>query len=112
MKTESWQVQFQAEISHAIAAREKGNEGMARVCARRAAGVVIGEVLRRRGFTSLPPSIYDRWQMFADIPGLPPQYKDIAAHFLVRVTPEHTLPLPVDLIAEAQQLAAILLEAN
>ena len=32
------------EIERAIAARMAGNEGMARVCARRAVGIILGDV--------------------------------------------------------------------
>ena len=37
------------EFERAASARRKGNEGQARVCARRAAGIAIREYLIRRG---------------------------------------------------------------
>jgi hypothetical protein len=107
-----WETDFNSEIQQAEAARTAGNEGMARVCARRAAGVVIGEYIQRSGLPDPGPGAYERIQYVADMPGVPPQARRVAAHLLTRVTPEHTLPIEVDLIAEARWLKEILLESK
>ena len=82
---------------------------MARVCARRAAGIIIGEYLIRQGYTNLTHRVYDRIAMFNDLPDLDQKYKDIANHFLLKVNPDHKLPLDADLISEAVWLENTLL---
>jgi len=110
MMNASWQTQFQTEIETAQSARQRGNEGMARVCARRAAGLVCAEYLRRRSRQTASNNAYDLIKMLAGLPDIPPQTAEIAAHFLVRLSPDHTLPIPADLIAEAVWLKRDLLD--
>jgi len=106
---EHWRATFEAEILQAEKARAAGNEGMARVCARRAAGALAGEYLRRQGVDLQTPSAYDRLRYLNDLPGVSPQATQAAARLLERVTPEYTLPDEADLIAEARRLRQELL---
>ncbi len=106
----SWKEEYQKEIEHAVQARSNGNEGMARVCARRAAGIIIGEYLIRKGFTNLTHSAYDRITKFSDLPDVNQYCKEIAGHFLLKVNPDHELPLNADLIDEAIWLERTLLD--
>ncbi len=46
----------------ALAARGRGNEGQARVCARRAAGVAVREYFLRLGIPIVNPGAYDLLQ--------------------------------------------------
>jgi hypothetical protein len=108
-----WKTTFEAEIRRAEEARLSGNEGMARVCARRAAGVLIGEYIKRHG-TSLVAgkesgSSYDRLRYLSELPEVSPQVAHTADHLLQRVTIEHTLMEEVDLIAETRWLRQELL---
>jgi hypothetical protein len=107
--TRSWKVEYENEISRAIGARSDGNEGMARVCARRAAGIIIGEYLSRRGHKNLKASVYSRLLLFNSLPYMDEAVKEIAGHFLLKVNHDRTLPVDVDLISEAERLAKILL---
>jgi hypothetical protein len=43
------------------------------------------------------------------MPGMSAANREIAEHLTLRVTTDHTLPIDVDLIAEARKLAANLL---
>jgi hypothetical protein len=106
----SWKVEYHKEIEHAVQARSIGNEGMARVCARRAAGIIIGEYLARKGYTNLTHSAYDRISKFCDLPDVNQYCKEIAGHFLLKVNPDHELPLNADLIDEAIGLEKTLLD--
>ncbi|MBN2145965.1 MAG: hypothetical protein JW726_01210 [Anaerolineales bacterium] len=99
---QSWKTTYHAELSHARQSRAAGNEGMARVCARRAVGALIGEYFRIHGFHSRTPSAYDRLRALLELPTINPALKEVAAHFLLRATPEHNLPIDADLIAEAE----------
>lgn len=107
--TQSWQERFSEELRQAKAAREAGNEGMARVCARRAAGIAAGEYFRRHGLTLKDPSAYARLKFLSQLPQTSPAIQEVINHFLLRINPDRSLPIQVDLIAEARWLANELL---
>ncbi len=93
---------IQTEFDRAEQARTKGNEGQARVCARRAAGIAIRDYLTRNGTHIPSTSAYDLLNLLKDDPLLPPDLKLVADHLTVRVTEEFKLPVDADLIAEAR----------
>ena len=105
-----WREEIQAEIERAEAARERGNEGQARVCARRAAGIAAREYLARQGEIVRTPSAYDLLNLLKDDPHLPPDLKQIAEHLTLRVNEEFKLPVNVDLIEEAKNFCEELLK--
>lgn len=107
---ENFNEQFNAEIEMANNARAKGNEGMARVCARRALGLVIGEYFRKNNMTDPSPNAFDRIKTFINTPSIPEEYRKIATNFTVRVTPNFHLPIDIDLIEEVKLLRTKLLE--
>lgn len=103
------QTQIQSEFERATQARIKKNEGQARVCARRAAGIAIRDFLARRG-TQIPSmSSYDLLNLIKEETLLPPDLKLIADHLTLRVTEEFKLPIEADLVAEARKLCDWLL---
>ena len=55
----AWPTNLQKEFDMAERARANNNEGQARVCARRAAGIAIREYLARKGMRPLSTSSYD-----------------------------------------------------
>jgi len=102
--------QIQSEFERADQARAKNNEGQARVCARRAAGIAIRDFLTRRG-THIPgASSYDLLNHIKEEPLLPPDLKLAADHLTLRVTEEFKLPVEADLVAEARLLCDWLLK--
>jgi len=101
---------LQAELERALQARANGNEGQARVCARRAAGIAARQYWQRRASRAV--SAYDLLRLLQEDPALPPEMKNIAAHLTARVTEEFKLPVHVDLIAEAQTLCEWLLREH
>lgn len=112
MGTTAWHSHYTAELSHARQARAAGNEGMARVCARRAVGWVLGEYFHRRGLDFPDPSAYERVKFFQQLPDVRPEWVQVAGHFNLRINTEHQLPVEADLIAEAQWLKEQLLDAD
>src|SRR6185503_15612524 len=54
-----WQAKLQAEFDRAEQARANRNEGQARVCARRAAGIAIREYFTRKGTAAPSASAVD-----------------------------------------------------
>lgn len=99
-----WKEKLQAEFDRAKSARALGNEGQARVCARRAAGIAIREYYSRRGQSVRTPSAYDLLGLLAQEPHLSPDLKQAAAHLTLRVTEEFKLPVDIDLLDEARKL--------
>ena len=103
------QTQIQIEFDRASQARAKNNEGQARVCARRAAGIAIREYLTRRGTHISSTSAYDLLNLLKEDALLPPDLKLVADHLTLRVTEEFKLPVEADLVAEARLLCDWLL---
>ena len=99
-----WQSQIEAEFEKAGQARARGNEGQARVCARRAAGIAIREYLTRQGIRPPSTSAYDLLNLLKEDPHLSPDLKLIADHLTLRVTEEFKLPVNADLVAEARKV--------
>jgi hypothetical protein len=107
-----WQSQIEAEFEKAEQARTRGNEGQARVCARRAAGIAIREYLTRQGIHPPSVSAYDLLNFLKEDPQLSPDLKIIADHLTLRVNEEFKLPIDVDLIAEARTFCNTLEKQN
>jgi hypothetical protein len=98
------------ELERAAQSRAKGNEGQARVCARRAAGIAVREYFAQRGTQVKSASAYDLLNILKDDPLLPNELKQTVEHLTMRVTEEFKLPVQADLIAEAQKLCDWLLK--
>jgi hypothetical protein len=112
MEDHSFDDQFQRELDMAIAARASGNEGRARVCARRAAGLVVGEYFVRRGISPIQPSAYDRLRDIRNLADIPGDVTQIVDHLLLHVDPDLQLPIPVDLVEDALWLKSRLLDGS
>ncbi len=108
----NWQSEIQTEFERAAQARERGNEGQARVCARRAAGIAIREYLTRRGIRPPSASAYDLLNLLKNDPVLSPDWKLIADPLTLRVTEEFKLPVNVDLVAEASDFCEQILKID
>jgi hypothetical protein len=101
--------QIQVELERAKQARAKNNEGQARVCARRAAGIAIRDYLTRRGTRIPSASSYDLLNLIKEDTLLSPALRLVADHLTLRVTEEFKLPIEADLVEEAQILCDWLL---
>jgi len=102
--------QIEKEFHLAEQARAKGNEGQARVCARRAAGIAVRDYLTRKGTSPRSASAYDLLNLIKGDPFLPPDLRLAADHLTLRVTEEFKLPVNADLIQEARMLCRELLK--
>lgn len=109
MNSKQWMDYTNAELLRAEEARQAGNEGRARVCARRAAGHIIEEYRYRKGIRLPSESAYARIIHLAGQPDISPQAQEILKHLAIRIKPDHTLPVEVDLIVEVESLAMELL---
>ena len=102
--------QLRKEFEKAQQARINKNEGQARVCARRAAGIAIRAYLTRNGTQVPSMSAYDLLNLLKEDTLLPPEMQLIVDHLTVRVTEEFELPVDADLIAESRILCDWLLD--
>jgi len=105
-----WKSQIEQEFKRAEQARINNNEGQARVCARRAAGIAIREYLTRKGIRPPSTSSYDLLNLIKDDPLLSLDLRLFAEHLTLRVTEEFKLPVNVDLVEEARKLCIELLK--
>ncbi len=104
-----WQKQIEAEFEKAEEARARGNEGQARVCARRAAGIAVREYLLRKGIRPPSVSAYDLLNQLKTDPNLSADLRRIAEHLTLRVTEELKLPVNADLVAESRKFCVEIL---
>ena len=104
-----WRMRLTQELRTGLKARRKGNEGMARVCARRAAGIIVGEYLSRQGYILETTSAIKELQFLIELPETTNAVRRSANLLLTRLDTDHKLPGNADLIAEARWLAQELL---
>ena len=102
--------EIQAELERAARARARGNEGQARVCARRAAGIAAREYFRRHGENIGTLSAYDLLNRLVEEQSISGELRQSARYLTLRVNQEFKLPVNVDLIAEARKFCEELLK--
>jgi HEPN domain-containing protein len=102
--------EIQAEFERAAWARSRGNEGQARVCARRAAGIAAREYFARQGRNIRTPSAYDLLNTLAEEESISGELRQSARNLTLRVNEEFKLPVNVDLVAEARKFCDELLK--
>jgi hypothetical protein len=100
------QLQIDKELQHADAARAEGNEGRARVCARRAVGAALRDVLRRKGAVHIPVSAFDLLRETENQLRLSERSRLAVERMVQKVDEEFSLPLGWDLIVEARMVIA------
>ena len=106
---DDWNTRLKNEFEKAQQARINKNEGQARVCARRAAGIAARANLTRKGMRVPSMSVYDLLNLLRENMELPPEMQSIADHLTMRVSEDFQLPIDVDLVAEARVLCDWLL---
>lgn len=99
-----WNTQLKNEFEKAKQARIHKNEGQARVCARRAAGIAARAYLNRQGIQMPSMSAYDLLNALKENIQLPPDMQAIAEHLTMRVNQDFELPIQADLVSEARIL--------
>ncbi|MFN3742527.1 MAG: hypothetical protein ACK4VW_07645 [Anaerolineales bacterium] len=101
--------QIERELEQARRARAEGNEGRARVCARRAAGLATRAYYERRGESKATSNAYDLLRFLAEDEQVDDETRSRAYRLTLRVTAEFKLPIESDLIQDAEWLIARLL---
>ncbi|MCD6426390.1 MAG: hypothetical protein J7L35_12925 [Anaerolineales bacterium] len=98
---EAPRLQIKEEILLAKQSRQEGNEGRARVCARRAAGAAVKEYLVKKGISQKQENAIQSLLIFSQSKNLPIQVQEAVDWLVQRVNQDHNLPSEVDLIHEA-----------
>ena len=98
---EAPKLQIKEELLLAKQSRLEGNEGRARVCARRAAGAAVKERLVKMGITQKQENAIQSMLILAQKETLPVRVQEAIDWLVQRVNQDHNLPLEVDLIHEA-----------
>lgn len=97
--------EFEAELAQAETARLDGNEGKARVCARRAAGIIARTYLENFGVIVKSHSAYEQLRSLAELETISLQERGVIEHFLLKVDESYQLPVGIDLIGDARWMA-------
>jgi len=107
----NWEQVFDQEIEAAKNARQRGNEAMARVCARRAANAIVQAYLHAIGIQPYRNAMqnFRRLQnhLTTDHPA-----QEVLAHLLLKVNRDFSFPKHIDLIQDAFSLREILSPKN
>ena len=94
--------QIKEELLLAKQSRLEGNEGRARVCARRAAGAAVKDYLKKKiGITHKQENAIQSLLILAQMETLPARVQEAVNWLVQRVNQDHNLPPEVDLIHEA-----------
>lgn len=98
---EAPKLQIKEELLLAKQSRSEGNEGRARVCARRAAGAAVMDFLGNKKITQKPENAIQSLLIFGQMEDLPARVYNAIDSLVQRVNQDHNLPPEVDLIHEA-----------
>jgi len=93
--------QIKEELLLAKQSRLEGNEGRARVCARRAAGAAVKDHLKKLGVAQKQENAIQSLLILAQMETLPARVQEAVNWLVQRVNQDHNLPPEVDLIHEA-----------
>ena len=100
------------ELEDADQARIEGNEGRARVCARRAAGWAVSLTRSLNEEREIEANAYEMLHWLAQQADTPDDVRAAAARLTARVSLDHTLPFPEDPLDDARMIVEALLGKN
>jgi hypothetical protein len=99
------QMRIEQELRLARSSREQGNEGRARVCARRAAGWAVESIYQDDQGHGVSESNAYRWLLWLQEKGQCPLHiKQAAERLTTRVDQEFNLPFDEDPIEDAETI--------
>jgi len=100
------------ELEDADQARIEGNEGRARVCARRAAGWAVSFTRSLNEEREIEANAYEMLQWLAQQADTTDDVRSAATRLTARVSLDHTLPFPEDPLDDARMIVEALLGKN
>lgn len=105
-------LQIQEELLLAKQSRIEGNEGRARVCARRAAGAAAQGYIRQAGIGDKTENVLESLSVMKRELNLPERVEKAIDCLLLKVDPDYNLPLDVDLISEAETVIEFIISVE
>ena len=105
-------IQVQEEILLAKESRREGNEGRARVCARRAAGAASRDFLERLDLDRGSENLLTALEKMKALDALPPRVLKAINRLMKRVDEFYNLPPEIDLIEEAEVVIRFIEESG
>jgi hypothetical protein len=110
MMSDDWRTRVRRELARGEQAAAEGNEGMARVCARRAAGWTVQAYLDAQGLEAERPSALDQIKFLRTQAGLDDETRKVLEHMILHLAKhepedEPYWPLDSNLLEEARWLA-------
>ncbi|NOR90874.1 MAG: hypothetical protein GQ524_11555 [Anaerolineales bacterium] len=97
------------ELEDANRARIDGNEGRARVCARRAAGWAVSFTRSVNEKRKIEANAYEMLQWLSQQADAPDAVRSAATRLTAHVSLDHTLPFPEDPLEDARMIVEALL---
>jgi len=95
---------IEKEFAAARVAEKNGNEGMVRVCARRAAGIAIGFWLESNPRKTWGVDAMSRLRALQLDDSIPQEVKESAKRLTTKITERFTSPFPTHPLDDAQQI--------
>ncbi len=102
--------QIEKELTTATQARKAGNEGMVRVCARRAAGVAIAFWLERNPRQGWGVDAMNQLKKLQLDESMPKEIRDAALRLTTKVNRQFTTPFSTDPVEDSKIIVNHLLE--
>jgi hypothetical protein len=109
---EGTSLQIQEELLLAKQSRREGNEGRARVCARRAAGAAAQNYLLQAGVSDRKENVLESLHKMKQAMKLPEHVEKAIDRLLLKVDTDLSLPLDIDLISEAETVIQFILSGD
>lgn len=104
------EAEIRSELQTAHQARREGNEGMARVCARRAAGWAIGRRYAEQVPATATDNAYLLLSWLKEQPTVAASLRRAADRLTTRITEDHELPHPQDPLKDASDIVTAMIE--
>jgi len=101
---EELRAEIQAELADAFRFREMGNEGRARVCARRAAGWAVGWYVEANGLAEAHSNALEHLRWFTNHLHADARLREAAARLTTKLKPDGRLPFEQDLLDDARSI--------
>lgn len=94
--------QIEQELAKAVAGLKEGNEGLARVCARRAVALGVEAWIERSGEKGWPGDAMNRLRKIQREEKFPQLVREAAQRLLITVTQQAHTPMTTDPIGDAR----------
>ena len=110
MKENSLLDRIKLELDQAYHFRSRGNEGRARVCARRAAGWAVAAFRHQRSGVETHLNAYHQLRWFRKLDDMPIELRMAADRLTTHVTMSHELPHGQDPLDDAEMIVRAILK--